>query len=227
MQVVEKRQVNAFVFISAAQQDHFGSDERLTGDGPVKKPLLWAWFRIPPVSVPEMPYVSGPTGPLWNDLQPTVSELVEEASYDDAEQLGKRVLFKNIGWYLGFDFRVTYQDLFLCKTCCVAQCGPMISPQTHSTAQPGLLIPVSQESLLEISEALIDRHRVFEQRKRLSLDMTPPISSREAALFLRFSIELNLCQFVLLAMDEFSKKLIEHRRAQLKRMSERKICAAA
>lgn len=253
MRVVDKTDTNAFVLIGWSEQHHYGPDEDLSGEGEVAHPRLWAWLRIRPVAVPEMPYVIGGTDVSWGDLGPTLSERVEYASRLDATLLAEKSPFGIARRDSTFEYLVrmypedrpvetSVNGLSVPSTSAdegntsyrapenkvvyVASCVPMetIACLSVRASEKGLLIPISQQQLAGLSASIKLRQEQFQKKGGpIEFDMRASIQQEGVSITLRFGISLDLCQFAQSAMEEFSEKLIVARRARLKKMGQRVI----
>ena len=250
MRVVDKTDTNAFVLIGFSEQYHYGPDEDLSGEGEVARPRLWAWLRIRPVVVPEMPYVIGGTDVSWGHLTSTLSERVECASRLDATLLAEKSPFGTVrrdntfGYVVRMypedrpvetppddlsalmalaDGKNTPYQIPENKVAYVASCVPMetIAHLSARADEKGLLIPVSQQQLAGVSASIKLRREQFQKKGGpIEFDMRASIQQEGASIALRFGISLDLCQFAQSAMEEFSEKLIVARRSRLKKMGQ-------
>lgn len=199
MRVVDKTGTNAFVLVGYSEQHHYGPDEDLSGEGEVAHPRLWAWLRIRPVSVSEMPYVIGATDASWGHLTPTSSERVECASRLDATLSAEKSPFGTAGRdsALGYVVRMYPEDRPVetppddlsaltalaegkntsyqipeHKVAYVASCVPMesIAHLSARADEKGLLIPVSHQQLVGLSAAINLRRGLFQKKDGGSIE---------------------------------------------------------
>ncbi|MEN9614294.1 MAG: hypothetical protein RLZZ347_601 [Candidatus Parcubacteria bacterium] len=222
MHVTHKRETNAFVLISASESATYGSSETLNGKGKMARPALFAWLRIAPVVIAQMPEVLGPVDVSWNELHPTMDQRVEDASIHMAKSLS--LLFRPIvaRSYYDFDFSREYREKGLNRMIFCARCVPtvILAKQVPLADSNGLYVPIPQGPLMDIYREMKRKQRLIARGQPVPFTIGRWSLAKDTRINLDFTISYELCEFTLEAMKCFSDKLVKLRRERLKKSNE-------